>query len=270
MSKKGQVDLNFLRRLEQRRFEKRLAEKARKKLRNRRRNRADMPGRTGPLGPPVRGAKGGPRGGQQWHDILMPASLDLVNGREETCGALFQLRKLVRAGYRARLIFAATEEISPEALIFLLGQVQRIRIEYGLTQVNGTYPNSKRVERLLEDSGFFQLLGVQRRSAVTRRSNATRYLKCKSNTEIVGSDIPKIRDELLGSDLAMPPPIGKKVFRALTEAMTNVKHHAYASKNIKSHKLDGRWWMAAQLNLRKQLFTLTFYDAGVGLSLIHI
>lgn len=259
-NKTKQTEREILKRLEQRRFDKRLAEKAGRKLRNRQRSKGEVPHRyqSGV-------ARGTARGGQKWHDLDVPKILDLVTARNDTCGLFSELRSLVRRGLRVRLIFMDTEQIAPEALIFMLGQVQRLRLEYGDAQVTGTYPLSKKIERLLEESGFFQVLGVKKRGVVVRRSNATRYLKCKSNTEIVGSEIPKIRDELLGSDLKMPLPIGKKVFRALTEAMTNVKHHAYFQKAMKSRRLDGRWWMAAQLSLRKNLFTLTFYDAGVGI-----
>lgn len=258
--KTKQTEREILRRIEERRFDKRLAEKAGKKLRNRRNSSAGVLSKS-----IVSTPKGTARGGQKWHDLNVPKNLDLGSAKTDTCNLFVQLRTLVRRGLRVRLIFMDTEQIAPEALIFMLGQVQRLRLEYGDAHVTGTYPNSKKIERLLEESGFFHVLGVKKRGAVVRRSNATRYLQCKSNTEIVGSEIPKIRDELLGSDLKMPQPIGKKVFRALTEAMTNVKHHAYFQKAMKNRRLDGRWWMAAQLSLRRNLFTLTFYDAGVGI-----
>jgi hypothetical protein len=258
--KTKQTEREILKRIEERRFDKRLAEKAAKKIRNRRRSNGVLPNRRY-----ASHVKGAARGGQTWHDLQVPKVLDLGLAKADTCQLFTELRTLVRRGLRVRLIFMETVQIAPEALIFMLGQVQRLRLEYGESKVSGTYPASKKVERLMEESGFFQVLGVKKRGAVIRKSSATRYLKCKSNTEIVGAEIPKIRDELLGSDLRMPPPIGKKVFRALTEAMTNVKHHAYFQKTMNSRHLDGRWWMAAQLSVKKNLFTLTFYDAGVGI-----
>ncbi|ARU06118.1 hypothetical protein CCO03_16860 [Comamonas serinivorans] len=70
---------------------------------------------------------------------------------------------------------------------------------------------------------------------------------------------------MLGEDLQMPKPIGKMVFRALSEAMQNVHHHAYQKKQITRLGLKGRWWLGAQLSKRKNFFELTFYDAGVGI-----
>jgi len=63
----------------------------------------------------------------------------------------------------------------------------------------------------------------------------------------------------------MPTIIKKKVFRALSEAMTNVNHHAYKTKSNVFGKHLGRWWMVATLSNRTRLFTLVFYDAGVGI-----
>lgn len=67
----------------------------------------------------------------------------------------------------------------------------------------------------------------------------------------------------------MPPYIARLVFRALSEAMTNVNHHAYHRKVFASPKTAlrtrGRWWMMATLDTPKNVFKLVFYDAGVGI-----
>jgi hypothetical protein len=260
MTNTKNADYELLRRLEEARFEKRQDEKQGRKRRNRLRSRPDTTyAEKNPAAQLV------VRRDRQWHELEVPQSLDLITARKETCGFFSQVRTFVRAGKRVRLGFQNTLVVSPEALIFLLGQVQRLQIEYGQNHVTGTYPESKKIERLLNESGFFQALRVRGRAPTQRRPNGTRFLKCKSDTHIRGEEIPKLRDELLGTDLRMPASVGKKVFRALTEAMTNVNHHAYHNKSVRNKQLTGRWWLGAQLSVRKNLFTLTFYDAGVGI-----
>jgi hypothetical protein len=133
--------------------------------------------------------------------------------------------------------------------------------------MTGTYPKDRTVERQLTQSGFFDLLGV--RSRIAARSRVNRYIKFKSDQRINGAEIQKLREELLGEDLRMPPEIARTIFRALTEAMTNVNHHAYQTKMFVSARaaldLRGRWWMFATLNVPRNVFVLAFYDAGVGI-----
>jgi hypothetical protein len=207
------------------------------------------------------------RGGeaQGWHNLHAPVRLDLVLHREQTCAFFSEVRQLIQEGRNVRIVFMDTESISAEALIYLLGQVHRLRILRGAHRITGTYPKSQKVERLFEESGFLDTLGVNRRGAAKRASSHTRYLECKSDVEISGKTIPKLRSELLGPDLQMPGRVARTVYRALTEAMINVKHHAYHNKSMGVSALQGRWWLGAQLSRRKNLFTLTFYDAGVGI-----
>ena len=153
------------------------------------------------------------------------------------------------------------------ALILLLAQIHKLRIEFGQSALTGTYPKDKKVERQLTESGFFELLKVESRNVAPSRVN--RYIRFKSDQKINGIDIQQLRQELLGQDLKMPPAIARAVFRALSEAMTNVNHHAYKSKAFLSpsaaFELRGRWWLFATLNVPHNLFSLTFYDSGVGI-----
>jgi hypothetical protein len=137
-------------------------------------------------------------------------------------------------------------------------------LQHGVDCITGTYPRSVKIERLLTDSGFLKMLGVRPRKLKGRPASGTRFVKCKSDIVMNSKYIPELRDELMGDDLEMPQQVGKMVFRALSEAMANVNHHAYENKKL-SNGLVGRWWLGAQLSTRKNYFELTFYDAGVGI-----
>ncbi|MGO4608496.1 hypothetical protein AB4142_19370 [Variovorax sp. 2RAF20] len=257
MKKPREVDGAQRQRLEAERFVARLRERAKRKERN----RLGLP--RVPFGDfgnvPFASVGGG------WNDFPVPKVLDLISAREATCSFFETVRVLIKSGHRLRLVFKDTERISSESLIYLLALMHRIRLSYGNDKITGTYPALPRVERLLSESGFFKILRVRSRPLAGRRGSVTRFVKCKSDTVMRSSCIPELRDELLGDDLAMPQQIGRMVFRALSEAMANVQHHAYHNKQLRWKSLRGRWWLGAQLSKKRKTFELTFYDAGVGI-----
>ena len=258
MKKPQKYKPGVLTRLEHQRFQRRLREGARK-YSNHRSHESEVPGSARARHRVV------PRIASDWFDVAAPRVFDLVYDRPGTCGFFSDVRQLVQDGRNVRIVFMDTESVSAEALIYLLGQVHRLRLLHGEHRITATYPKSQRVERLFEESGFLDTLKVKRRGVAKRASSATRYLKCKSDTVIASAEIPKLRQELLGTDLQMPRPVARMVYRALTEAMINVNHHAYHNKSVGLAKVQGRWWLGAQLSRKKNLFTLTFYDAGVGI-----
>jgi len=200
-----------------------------------------------------------------WVDLSVPIELDLATNRDETCDFVMEIRARVKAGSRIRLRFDDCLQIKLAALVLLLAQMHKLRLQFGADRITGTYPKNERVERLLTESGFYSLLQVKSRSTTPSGARMTRFIRFKSDQKPNSSEIPKLRIELLGADLKMPATIGRKIFRALSEAMTNVNHHAYKTKLDQISSVRGRWWMVANISLRTKMFTLAFYDSGVGI-----
>ena len=102
------VDIEFLRRLEKSRFERRLHQKSKKKERNSLKSRGVahyLKFNQKNSGPHQKYAK-------KWFDIEVPRALDLINQKDATCTFLEGVRKNVKAGRRIRLIFQETQSIS--------------------------------------------------------------------------------------------------------------------------------------------------------------
>lgn len=248
-----------LKRLELKRFEKRLHEK-RRRAKRRRGNSPAYPG----AGLPKANALS--RIGKRWDDIHVPKVLDLIADTKSTCDFFTTVAAGVRSGRSPRLLFEDTEIITPESLIYLLAQFHKLQLEYGMTRITGTYAKHPRIARLLQESGFLKVLNVKPITLKGRKLSSTRFVKCKSDTKPDGKLIKTLRLELLGEDLRMPHRISSTVFRALSEAMINVQQHAYKDKQIvKGRRLKGRWWLGAQLSRKNNIFTLTFYDTGLGI-----
>jgi len=201
--------------------------------------------------------------------LEVPEQLDLQERYEATCEFVDRVHRAVRRGNRVTLVFEDTMRIRTSALMYLLAQIHKLRLEHGDHCITGTYPASAHIERLLAESGFFKLLRVQTRERVSRPSAAMRYIKFKSDQRLESSRIAEVREEILRDDFQMPARVRTKIFRAATEAMLNVWHHAYTTKSFINPRaamhLHGRWWLLASLNVQKNLFTLVFADAGVGI-----
>lgn len=260
MKKNFSVEQRLLRALEQERFERRLEQKSKKLSKNRRRSSAPAHQQ---LGFPQKRRTW--KSKDQWSDLPVPNDIDLAQNRDVTCEFIKTVRDSVRKGVRLRMIFDECRSIRLSALVLLLAQIHKLRLEFGADHITGTYPKSARIERLLADSGFYELLQVKSRKNVASISKLTRFIRFKSDQKPNSSEIPKLRTDLLGDDLQMPGAIARLIFRALSEAMTNVNHHAYKTKSITVSSLGGRWWIVANLSARTRLFTLAFYDAGVGI-----
>jgi hypothetical protein len=153
--------------------------------------------------------------------------------------------------------------------MYLVSQIQKLRFEHGVNCITGTYPASERIERLLTESGFFKLLGVRSRERVAKPSRARRYIQFKSDMGLAKTRIREVREEILKDDFLMPIRVRNKIFRAISEAATNVGHHAYTNKSFitseAARDLFGRWWLLASLNRPNNSFTLVFSDTGVGI-----
>lgn len=259
MKKNSAIANRLLHRLEAERFERKLSQKNKKYLKN----RAISQGETPP--PRVQKKHTSWKSKSKWIDYTVPAEMDLGPNRNESCDFIRAVRETVLAGSRLRLVFDDCKTIKLSALVLLLAQIHKLRLEFSADHITGTYPENPRLERLLTQSGFFKLLKVKSRVEKQSQSKLTRFIVFKSDQQPNSSEIPLLRSELLGDDLQMPSIIAKRIFRALSEAMTNVNHHAYKTKSIRVSSVGGRWWMVASLSSRTRLFTLAFYDAGVGI-----
>lgn len=200
----------------------------------------------------------------EWNDIQVPEHLSFnPQKRDISCRFFDAVEHSVSHGKNVRLIFNDTKHIALDALTFLLAKIQKLRWIYGVNSITGTYPVSKRVERVLTESGFFKILGVKSRRTYSK--GALRYVKYRSDVKLLGEHIESLKVDLLGDDIQLYRPIALKIVRAIKEAMSNVSHHAYKTKQVRTKKMLGRWWLNGHLNVSKNELSLSFYDCGVGI-----
>lgn len=117
------------------------------------------------------------------------------------------------------------------------------------------------VRRLLREMGFFELLRISPPVAEAVTSGE-RYVKFRSGTMVDGEVFAKLRE--LDLDPYISVPNKNLLFAAVTEAMTNVRHHAY-SGNDTSFGGPKYWWLSAAYDTQRQEITVMIYDQGHGI-----
>lgn len=111
------------------------------------------------------------------------------------------------------------------------------------------------VRRLLGQMGFFELLKLDH--VPDTASEGARYVKFRSGTVVDGGEVEALRELDLSPVVSVPR--AKLLFAAVTEAMTNVVHHAYKND-------DGgpkNWWLSAAHEADEVVILI--YDQGAGI-----
>lgn len=201
-------------------------------------------------------------------DLPVPEVLDLFAEYDKTANFLNQIRTIALKQRRnLRLVFDNTQLIHPGAVICLVSEIYRCRkIETNRKRVDGTYPKNARVRRILQDIGFFELIDVQNPLPPAVDNYPMDYIKVFSGVRAVGEEADRLKYALLGDAIKMNPGASGKLYRGLTEAMTNVVHHAYP-KEIRSRlpRLKNRWWLVGHVDKEQRELMVMFFDQGVGI-----
>ena len=118
------------------------------------------------------------------------------------------------------------------------------------------------VRSLLADMGFFDLLQVSNPQAnlvPNDPSIRASFVKFRTGSKVDGEAI----EELRRTDLApfVGVPNRHQLYAAVTEAMTNVVHHAYPH----SPPPRPNWWLSASYDTVNSEVVIMIYDQGEGI-----
>ena len=193
--------------------------------------------------------------------IQCPQTLDFHANAEETIDVFRAIGDISeRPNSRLKLIdFGPIRELHPAASLVLVAEVdawnqstkRRLR----------AHPDrwDPDVRRLLIQMGFFELLRLQRPGeAETTRDDLT-FIQFLSGEVVAGDKAVELRESIEGV-------MGKNVerqqlFHGISEALSNVKHHAYPD----DARHSTRWWMSGSYDADGRVLTIMFYDRGVGI-----
>lgn len=200
------------------------------------------------------------------NQLPVPEVLDLEGNYEITMAFIDEIRvRTLKERQNVFLDFSQTKSIDPGAGVVLTAEVQRART-FGRSRIHGSYPKNRDIEQFLADLGFYQQIGVVTRVPAAAETDRAQLLAIKSGIKDQGAAIESLRDMVFSDVVTLDDKAAKFVYRALSEAMSNVSRHAYdPTLGRDLPVLAGRWWMAGRWDRSTKEIMAIFYDQGVGI-----
>lgn len=229
------------------------------------------------------------------HKVISPPTVWCFDKNfEETCFFLQKLRKRLLSPKRnvawvaapsgrsqfskisGFMDFSLVEEMSTSAALVLCAEYVRAAVIVGRSPPLINLEDWKQpVFGRLFDLGFFDALKIEPEQIPQKFASNDSILTLRflsgSNAEET-----KAADEAL-MELArfidpqgeLPPDISLALNSALSEAMVNVKRHAYPRDHRFAYRHVGRWWLAGSANRANRTLTISIYDQGASIPVTY-
>ena len=201
------------------------------------------------------------------HRIPCPENLSLEDNFEEVAKLLHDIRERSRRNRNERtyIDFKRIRTLTPSGALVLAAELDRWNHFPGnhnrrmkAVDDDEWHPN---VRRLLRQMGFFELLQIPLPTD-DDTTPGERFVKFRRGHVVDGELVHKFRELELAPHIDVPNT--QLLFAAVTEAMTNVRHHAYAAHDPSPGVLKC-WWLSAAYDTDKQEITVMIYDQGQGI-----
>lgn len=201
--------------------------------------------------------------------FYLPKALSLTHAYDDTVKFLTQFKKAVLTrGCRVTLDFSTLKYLSAGASLVLVAELDRWR------RIQGFRPHIKDIEdwdpsivQLLLQKGFFDILDTSNppENIISEHDPNLVFIKYCTGKKVTGQNAWELRKQLEEAANGVIPE-RKYLFRAVSEAMTNVLKHAYPSSHKRRKSiLPGRWWLSGSYRKDNNTVTIVFFDQGVGI-----
>jgi hypothetical protein len=203
-----------------------------------------------------------------------PDVFDIFDNYEETLAVLLDIRSLFRlipswkrGGRPMMANFSNIKRLDPASGLLLAAEIDRWRRAAFRKPVPFDHLWDENVRDFFHDAGLFDLLGIDPRTARSRPTGnvKTRTLPFQTGTLSEGGTADRFRASLEGM-IGQPLGPRNRVYDAISEAMTNVAHHAYPTEiTLWPEAPKNRWWLGGSWVPDERIATVQIYDHGVGI-----
>ena len=195
--------------------------------------------------------------------IVCPPDFSLETNFDGVAATLSAIRSESEHPERGIYIdFREIRKLSASAALALAAELDRFNHVRGRLRAVDVREWDPGVRNRLADMGFFDLLRVRNRlgrSTVKRHEGERRYVKFRTGTQADGKAIEQLRAKDLEPVVGAVP--GKtRLYAAVTEAMTNVVHHAYTDDSLCPY-----WWLSASYSSVDSEVAILIFDQGSGI-----
>ncbi len=165
---------------------------------------------------------------------------------------------------RIHIDFKPIRTIKPSAALVLAAELDRLNQKLAIRKSKLVAVDVEEwdntVRRLLREMGFFKLLRVES-IPEERASTGIQYVEFRSGAIVDGKVIDDLRRFQLEPFVSVPNK--HLLYAAVTEAMTNVVHHAYGDQTTLD--VPKHWWLSAAYDAQSREVTVMIYDQGSGI-----
>lgn len=165
---------------------------------------------------------------------------------------------------RIHINFKPIRTIKPSAALVLAAELdrwnRRLATHNSKLRAVDVQEWDNTVRRLLGEMGFFNLLGVDNLSE-EKSSTGIKYVEFRSGMRVDGKVIDDLRRLHLEPSVSIPNK--HLLYAAVTEAMTNVVHHAYRDQTTLG--VPKHWWLSAAYDAQSREVAVMIYDQGSGI-----
>lgn len=173
---------------------------------------------------------------------------------------LIKLRRaVIDRSKRVLINFKNTKYISASAMISFLAEVDNIVSSSGLGRncISFTHPKNDKVESILKQIGFYDLLGKEKRN--TKSYDDVAYWNYASGTN---SDAQQASSAMKEIEAKISQRAQRKLYKGFTEAMANSVEHAYPENTALDLNIT-KWWAFA--GIKNNILVVVICDKGIGI-----
>ncbi|GGF65811.1 hypothetical protein GCM10011332_19880 [Terasakiella brassicae] len=210
-------------------------------------------------------------GKQSAQELDLPEHINLAADRNDLIAFVEALRDVMyETHYKVTLNFHNVKTVGGAGLLYLASEIYRMTT-FKPNRINGNYPLEKDVLALMQDLGFFRMLGVQELlPSLNHDDERFRLMGFKTGTRLLQSQIGELQDKIIDGVEGISEELTETVYSVMVEAMQNVLDHAYTDVNGKRRqfphlRMYGRWWVGAYLNRESKKLLFMMCDHGAGI-----
>lgn len=195
--------------------------------------------------------------------IKIPITLNLDGDRVELFRLLDKVRGTLVYKHNCRVFldFSDLVNISCEAALMLLAEIDRsLALSAGKT-LTGNHPKNQTAAAVLKDMGYFKFFKVP--DPPISKTNRIFLEACCG--DVTDGEVANRLIEIFEKQLRFAPGFRRCLYEALVECMDNVKQHAYPRDAFKGGRIVDRWWMMGFADNQTGEVTFSFVDQGVGI-----
>lgn len=192
-------------------------------------------------------------------ELIFPEVFDLHKNTNKTLKTLKNLRENATKKNinNCKISFLNTNSVGLSALLVATAEINVLHDKILENFIDGKIEHkyNPAIAYLLNDLGFFKLLGKTNLSNIVKNKNLS-FLEYISSEKVEGELVESLKQQL--SEMSKTK-LQLSFYDSAIEAITNIKQHAYPEKS-------GKWWISGAYDNNLKKIYIAVYDRGITIA----